>query len=70
VGNPEFDPLGVLSVAKAIGKASKSLEAIATSLSESIRPGLAAVDEANAASAPTTLQLSDTAKQEAKTMIH
>jgi dynactin 1 len=61
---------GELMVSKAIGKASKSLEGIATSLIEAIRPGLAEMDEADAASAPTVLQLSDTAKQEAATMIH
>lgn len=68
---PEVSAMkGELMVAKTIGKASKSLEGIAMSFSETIRPGLAEIDEADAASAPSTLQLSDNTKQEAATMLH
>lgn len=61
---------GELLVAKAIGKASKSLEGIAISFTQAIRPGLAEIDQAVAASTPAVLQLSDSTKQEAATMIH
>jgi dynactin 1 len=68
---PELSAMkGELVVAKAVGKASKSLEGIAMSLSKAINPGLAGVDEADSGSAPTDLQLSDTVKEEAAAMIH